>query len=158
MAFGIVVLIIHQFRNHRGNRCDAKSGARIASRTHIILSTVTRTNTLFSHSAYGRLFIIMYKRPRTHTNSVASASFYFALELHPRKLQTNRKKTLLGYQGEVRRERLSAPDRDESFNIKIIHKDFLRTYAFSVNNRFRDYEMEQVRLILTHHRALSNYL
>jgi hypothetical protein len=90
-------------------------------------------------------FMDKFNWPPAHTNSVAL--FYVALELHPRRLQTNGKKALLKHQDNVRREWFSALGRDEGFNIEIIQELLLRSCADLVNDHVRESEMEQVRAL-----------
>lgn len=92
-------------------------------------------------------FMAKYNWPLAHAKPLAA--FFVAMELHPRRLQPNGKKALLGYQSEVRRRRFDNFDSlkaNEGFNIQIFHEDLLRFLAETVNDDIREMEMEQVRL------------
>jgi hypothetical protein len=84
--------------------------------------------------------------PAAHAESLAA--FYFELELHPRRLLPNGKKTLLLYQSRTRLEWFAALKRGEGFNIKLICEELLRSCADIVNEQVRKEEMEQVRSTL----------
>ncbi|KAF8261334.1 hypothetical protein EI94DRAFT_1481599, partial [Lactarius quietus] len=70
--------------------------------------------------------------PCPHSESIAS--FYFNLELHPRKLQLNGRCALIHYQSRVRHEWFDALKRDQGFNIELIQEDLLRAIADKLNN------------------------
>ena len=82
--------------------------------------------------------------PTEHALSLAS--FFVALEAHPRKQQANGKQVLLLYQSRVRREWFEALKRNEGFNIELIRDDLLRALAEEVGNRVLDRKLEQVRI------------
>ncbi|KAH9175042.1 hypothetical protein EDB89DRAFT_2067191 [Lactarius sanguifluus] len=73
------------------------------------------------------------------------ATFFVALERHPRRLRVNGKKVLLIYQSRVRREWFDALARDGGFNIGLIGDDLVRNIADEVNDRIWESEIDQVR-------------
>lgn len=77
----------------------------------------------------------------------ALASFFIAIELHPRNSHPNGKKALVAYQSHARREWFDAFKREEGFNIEIIEEDLLRSLADEVNDRIRDGRIDQVRTL-----------
>ncbi|KAF8264643.1 hypothetical protein EI94DRAFT_1438289, partial [Lactarius quietus] len=73
---------------------------------------------------------------RPHSESIMS--FYFNLELHPRKLQLNGRRALIHYQSRVQREWFDALKRNQGFNIELIQEDLLHAIADELNNAIRD--------------------
>ena len=80
--------------------------------------------------------------PRAHIE--ATASFFFNIEVHPRKRQKNGKEALIVYQARARREWFDALQRKQGFNLALIQEDLLRSYAEEVNDGIRDRDFEQV--------------
>ncbi|KAF8267684.1 hypothetical protein EI94DRAFT_1683667 [Lactarius quietus] len=74
--------------------------------------------------------------PEAHTESMAT--FFFNLDLHPRKMQTNGKTALLLYQSCACHEWHDALEHDEGFNIQIIQDELLCSYGEEVNDAIRE--------------------
>ncbi|KAH9018588.1 hypothetical protein EDB85DRAFT_2075909 [Lactarius pseudohatsudake] len=84
--------------------------------------------------------------PLAHVESLAT--FFVALELHPRRVQDNGNEVLILYQSRVRREWFDAFKQDRGFDIEVINEAFMQSLAETVNNRAQDQKMEQLCLVL----------
>ncbi|KAF8486915.1 hypothetical protein DFH94DRAFT_6796 [Russula ochroleuca] len=80
--------------------------------------------------------------PTAHTDSLAS--FFVALQTHPRRFQTNGQEALLLYQSRVRREWFSALKSNKGFKIEDIGEDFLRSCADLINDQMWEKQLEEM--------------